>query len=108
MSVEIGKVKGTYTFKAVLNKITGQESLGYDMNDIYKISVSVEMPGKLKAYSEGEAADNKVVFKIKDLSKENEIYAESTTGSSIPALIVTVLIVGGIAAVFFMRKKKSR
>ena len=107
-SVEISKVKGTYSFKAVLNKITGEEALGYDMNDIYKISVSVEMPGKLKAYSDGGEADGgKVVFNIKDLGKENEIYAESTTGSSLPALIVTVLIVGGIATVFFMRKKKS-
>ena len=106
-SVEIIKEKKKCTFNAVLNKITGEGDIGFDPNEMLKVSVSVELPGKIKAYSDGSVSGSKVTFDIKDVSKENEIYAESETGSALPAVIGTVVIIGGIVAVIMMRRKKK-
>ena len=48
-SVEITKDGSKYVFDAVLNKVEGQVQ-GYDMSDVFKVSISVEMPAKISAY----------------------------------------------------------
>ena len=51
-SVKITKDGSRYVFDAVLNKVEGQIQ-GYDMSDIIKVSISVEMPAKISAYKNG-------------------------------------------------------
>ena len=50
-SVEITKDGSKYVFDAVLNKVEGQVQ-GYDMSDVFKVSISVEMPAKISALFE--------------------------------------------------------
>ena len=57
-SVEIKKDGSKYIFDAVLNKAEGQVQ-GYDLSDIFKASISVEMPAKVTAYKNGTVDGNK-------------------------------------------------
>ncbi len=104
-SVEIKKDRSKYSFHAVLNSVEG-ESFGYDISEVLKVTVTVEMPGKITAYKGGTVSDNVITFDISDLSEETELYVESKTGSALPAVIGTVVILGGIAAFIFLRKKR--
>ena len=104
-TVEIKKDRSKYSFHAVLNSVEG-ESFGYDISEVFKITISVEMPGKITAYKGGTVNDNVITFDISDLSEETELYVESKTGSALPAVIGTVVILGGIAAFIFLRKKR--
>jgi len=104
-TVEIKKDRSKYSFHAVLNSVEG-ESFGYDISEVLKVTVTVEMPGKITAYKGGTVNGNVVKFDISDLSEETELYVESKTGSALPAVIGTVVILGGIAAFIFLRKKR--
>ena len=104
-SVEIRYDRSKFSFHAVLNAIEG-ESFGYNLGEVIRIVVTVELPGRITAYSGDLVDDNKVVFDIADLTKETELHAESKTGSSLPAVIVTAVVIAGVAAFVFLRKRK--
>ena len=104
-SVEIKKDGSKYVFDAVINPLIGDLD-GTDMSDIFKVSISVEMPAKVTAYKNGTVDGNKVTFDISDMSKEIELYAECKTASKIPAIIGIVLAVGAVAAFIVLKKRK--
>ena len=104
-SVEIKKDGSKYVFNAILNPLTGDID-GTDMSDIFKVSMSVEMPAKVTAYKNGTVDGNKVTFDLSDMSKEIELYAECKTASKAPAIIGIVLAVGAVAAFIMLKKRK--
>ena len=104
-SVEIKKDGGKYIFDAVLNKVEGQVQ-GYDMSDIFKVSISVEMPAKVTAYKNGTVDGNKVTFDLSDMSAETELYAECKTASVVPVIICGILVVASLAAFIVLKKRK--
>ena len=104
-SVEIKKDGSKYIFDAVLNPLAGDVS-GYDMSDIFKVSISVEMPAKITAYKNGTVDGNKITFDLSDMSKETELYAECKTASIVPVVICGILVVASLVAFFVLRKRK--
>lgn len=104
-SVAVQKEGGKYIFSAVLNRIGG-EVQGYSMKDIFKMSVSVEMPGKVTAYKNGTVNGNKVTFDLSDMSEETELYAECKEVSKVPAIIGIVLAVVAVVVFIILKKKK--
>ncbi len=104
-SVEIKKDGSKYVFDAVLNPLTGDVS-GYDMSDIFKVSISAEMPAKITAYKNGTVDGNRVTFDLSDMSEETELYAECKITSKAPAIIGLVLAVGAVVAFVVLRKRK--
>lgn len=104
-SVEIKKDGSKYVFSAVLNKAEGQVQ-GYDLSDIFKVSVSVEMPAKVTAYKNGTVDGNKVTFDLSDLNEETELYAECKVTSKVPAFIGLGLAVVAVVAFIVLRKRK--
>ena len=104
-SVEIKKDGGKYIFDAVLNKVEGQVQ-GYDMSDIFKVSISVEMPAKVTAYKNGTVDGNKVTFDLSDMSAETELYAECKTASVVPVIICGILVVASLVAFIVLKKRK--
>ena len=104
-SVEITKDGSKYVFDAVLNKVEGQVQ-GYDVSDVFKVSISVEMPAKISAYKNGTVDGKKITFDVSDLSEELELYAECKTASVVPVVICGVLVIASIVAFFVIRKRK--
>ena len=104
-SVEIKKDGGKYIFDAVLNKVEGQVQ-GYDMSDIFKVSISVEMPAKVTAYKNGTVDGNKVTFDLSDMSAETELYAECKTASVVPVIVCGILVVASLVAFIVLKKRK--
>lgn len=104
-SVKIKKDGGKYIFDAVLNKVEGQVQ-GYDMSDIFKVSISVEMPAKVTAYKNGTVDGNKVTFDLSNMSEETELYAECKTASVVPVIICGILVVASLAAFIVLKKRK--
>lgn len=106
-SVDIEKSGSKYTFHAVLNALPGQTE-GYDMSDVLKASITVEMPGKVTDCKGGAAEDNKVVFDLSDMSHETELYAESKTTSAVPFIIIGagVAVIAAVAIIFLRKKRK--
>lgn len=104
-SVEITKDGSRYVFDAVLNKVEGQIQ-GYDMSDVFKVSISVEMPAKISAYKNGTVDGKKITFDLSDMSEELELYAECKTASVVPVIICGVLVVASIVAFIVIRKRK--
>ena len=68
-SVNIEKNGGifysSYTFAAVLNPQNG-EGLDYDLNETFKVTLTVEMPTEITGAKGGTVEGNKVVFDIAD------------------------------------------
>ena len=104
-SVKIKKDGSKYIFDAVLNKVEGQVQ-GYDMSDIFKVSISVEMPAKVTAYKNGTVDGNKVTFDLSDMSAETELYAECKTASVVPVIVCGILVVASLVAFIVLKKRK--
>lgn len=104
-SVEITKDGSKYVFDAVLKPLEGDYQ-GYEMSDIFKVSVSVEMPAKISAYKNGTVDGNKITFDLSDMSEELELYAECKTASIAPVIICGVLVLGCVVAFIVIRKRK--
>lgn len=109
-SVSIEKDSGifqsTYTFHAVLNA-QSNENADYDMNDTFKVTLSVEMPSEITDSKGGTAEGNKVVFDIADITESQELSAtceENHTGAVIGITLAIVALVVGL--VFFFKSKK--
>ena len=104
-----GLFKTDYSFHAELNEQKNEESSMYDFNDIFKVSVSIEMPGEITEYRGGELSENKVVYDLQDLTKSNELYVSSQAVNTaavvtVIAVVIVIMAVGVIAAI--KNKKK--
>ncbi len=109
-SVSIEKDSGifqsTYTFHAVLNA-QNNENADYDMNDTFKVTLSVEMPCEITDAKGGTAEGNKIVFDIADITESQELSAsceENHTGAVIGITLAVVALVVGL--VFFFKSRK--
>lgn len=109
-SVSIEKGSGifqsTYTFHAVLNA-QSNENADYDMNDTFKVTLSVEMPCEITDSKGGTAEGNKIVFDIADITESQELSAtceENHTGAVIGITLAVVALVVGL--VFLFKSKK--
>lgn len=98
--------QSTYTFHAVLNA-QSNENADYDMNDTFKVTLSVEMPCEITDSKGGTAEGNKIVFDIADITESQELSAtceENHTGVVIGITLAVVALVVGL--VFFFKSKK--
>lgn len=109
-SVNIEKNSGlfysSYTFNAVMNP-QSNEGLEYDMNDTFKVTLSVEMPSEITDAKGGTIEGNKVTFDIADITEGQEIAAtceENNTAVVIGIALVLVAVVAGL--ICFVKFKK--
>ena len=109
-SVDIEKNSGifysSYTFAAVMNPQNG-EGLEYDLNDTFKVTLSVEMPAEITNAKGGTVEGNKVTFDIADITESQELAAtceENNTGVVIGIVVGLVVLVAGM--VFLFKSKK--
>lgn len=109
-SVSIEKDSGifqsTYTFHAVLNALNN-ENADYDMNDTFKVTLSVEMPCEITDSKGSTAEGNKIVFDIADITESQELSAtceENHIGAVIGITLAIVALVVGL--VFLFKSKK--
>ena len=109
-SVSIEKDSGifqsTYSFHAVLNA-QSNENADYDMNDTFKVTLSVEMPCEITDAKGGTAEGNKIIFDIADITESQELSAtceENHTGAVIGITLAVVALVVGL--VFFFKSRK--
>ena len=109
-SVNIEKTDGilesVYTFSVVLNP-QSSEGLDYDLNEIFKVTLSVEMPAKITDSKGGTVEGNKVVFDVADISESQELAAtcrDTNIGVLIALILIAILIVIGL--VFSFKSKK--
>lgn len=109
-SVSIEKDSGifqsTYSFHAVLNA-QSNENPDYDMNDTFKVTLSVEMPCEITDAKGGTTEGNKIVFDVADITESQELSAtceENHTGAVIGITLAVVALVVGL--VFLFKSKK--
>lgn len=96
----------SYTFNAVLNPQNG-EGLDYDLNDTFKVTLSVEMPAEITGFKGGTVDGNKIVFDIADITESQELAAtceENNTGVVIGIVIGLVVLVAGMVCLFKFKK----
>lgn len=110
-SVKIDRNRGifysSYTFKAVLNpqKAEGEE---YDPNEAFKVTLSVEMPGRITGAKGGTPDGNKIVFDIADITESQELAAaseENHNGVVIGMVVGLVVLAGGLFCVVKLKRK---
>ena len=104
-SVKIEKDGSKYVFDAVMNA-ADNEIEGYVLSDVLKFSITVEMPAKISAYKNGKVDGKKIVFDNLDLSRDNEMYAECSVSSPVPAIVGIVLAVGAVVAFVILKRRK--
>ena len=109
-SVSIEKDSGifqsTYSFHAVLNA-QSNENADYDMNDTFKVTLSVEMPCEITDAKGGTAEGNKIIFDIADITESQELSAtceENHTGAVIGITLAIVALVVGLVSLFKSKK----
>lgn len=110
-SVEIEKNSGifynTYTFKAVMNPQPKDNGSDYAPNDIYKVTVSVELPSDITQAKDGKVDGNKVVFEIEDITAANELAATAESNNiGVVIGIIAVLIIVFAVVVFLVKRQK--
>ena len=109
-SVNIEKNGGifysSYTFAAVLNPQNG-DGLDYDLNETFKVTLTVEMPTEITGAKGGTVEGNKVVFDIADITATQELAAtceENNTGLVIGIVIGLVILVAGAMCLIKFKK----
>ena len=109
-SVNIEKNGGifysSYTFVAVLNPQNG-DGLDYDLNETFKVTLTVEMPTEITGAKGGTVEGNKVVFDIADITATQELAAtceENNTGLVIGIVIGLVVLVAGAVCLIKFKK----
>ena len=105
-SVSVEKDGSKYIFHAVVNKFGGQIQ-GYDVSDIFRIGITVEMPASIRTYMNGKVEGKKITFDLSDMSKETELYAECKVASVVPIIVCGVIAAGCLAAFFVLKRKKK-
>lgn len=109
-SVNIEKNGGifysSYTFAAVLNPQNG-DGLDYDLNETFKVTLTVEMPTEITGAKGGTVEGNKVVFDIADITATQELAAtceENNTGLVIGIVIGLIVLVAGAVCLIKFKK----
>lgn len=109
-SVNIEKNSGifysSYTFNAVMNP-QSNDGLDYDMNDAFKVTLTVEMPDEITQSKGGKVEGNKITFDIADVTESQELAATcetNNTGVVIGIVIGLVIIVAGIFCLIKFKK----
>jgi hypothetical protein len=79
----------------------------YDMNEAFKVTLTVEMPEEITQTKGGTAEGNKITFDIDDITESQEIVAacESTNTGVIIGIVIglVVLVVGFVCFVKFKK-----
>ena len=81
--------------------------LDYNMNDVFKITLTVEMPGEITQFKNGKAEGNKITFDIADITESQEFAAtceSNNTGVVIGIVVGLVVLVAGLFC--FIKFKK--
>ena len=108
-SVEIEKNAGlfytNYTFNAKMNPMP--TSAEYDVNDMMKLSVTLEMPEDVAQTSGGTVEGKKVTFNIDDLTNETELSATCEANNYVVIVGIVVALVLVLCLFFFLTKKKD-
>ena len=109
-SVNIEKNGGifysSYTFAAVLNPQNG-DGLDYDLNETFRVTLTVEMPTEITSAKGGTVEGNKVVFDIADITESQELAAtceENNTGLVI-GIVIGLVVLAGVMVFLFKHKK---
>ena len=109
-SVDIEKNSGlfysSYTFNAVLAPQNG-DGLEYDLNEMFKVTLSVEMPAEITGTKGGTAEGNKVIFDIADITEPQELAATcetNNTGLVIGIAIGLVVLMAGLVCLLKHKK----
>ena len=104
-SVEIKKDGSKYIFTAVPNVIGGSMS-GYDVEELFKADMTLEMPGKITAYKNGKVDGKTITFDLSKMTDEDEMYAECKIPSMVPAFIGIGLAAAAAVAFIVLKKRK--
>ena len=97
----------TYTFKAVMNPQPKDSKSGYATNDVFKVTVSVEMPSEITQAKDGTVDGNKVTFEIKDITEANELAATAESNNiGVVIGIIAVLVIVFAVVVFLVKRQK--
>ena len=109
-SVNIEKNSGifysSYTFNAVMNP-QSNDGLDYDMNEAFKVTLTVEMPEEITQSKGGKVEGNKITFDIADVTESQEFAATcetNNTGVVIGIVVGLVVIVAGIFCLIKFKK----
>jgi len=109
-SVNIEKNSGifysSYTFNAVMNP-QSNEGLDYDMNDAFKVTLTVEMPFKITGTKGGTVDGNTVSFNIADITESQEITATCEENNTTVIIGITLIFIAIVAGAFcFIKSRK--
>ena len=108
-TVEIEKKSGifysVYSFNVVLNP-QAEEQNGQNINDLYKLILTVEMPNKITQSKNGKTEENKAEFEISDLTKATEFAAVSEV-NHYGVIIGIIAVLVAVAVVFAIIAKKK-
>lgn len=108
--VKIEKSSGIFTsayrFHAVMNPQSGEVE-GYDVDDLFKVTLTVEMPEKITESKGGAVDGNKIVYDLNNLGEDTELYAVSESNNiTLILCLVIVLVVIAVGAFVLMKRKK--
>lgn len=96
-----------YTFQAIMNPQPNETGTGYSSNDIFKVTVTVEMPVEIKQAQGGTIDGNKVTFDIKDITEANELTVTAESFNIGAVVGIAVAIVAIILVVLLLMKRKK-
>lgn len=106
--VEIDRSKGifynVYSFKAVLNPQKNTDD--YSINDVFRVTLSVELPDEVDYQNGGVTDGNTVTYEIKDITQSVEYSAmcESYNYGVIIGIIVFLVVALGVF-IFIVKRK---
>lgn len=83
-------------YKNEFNEETEGE-VEYDLGNIYRFSLSVEMPGNIVSHSEGSINGNIITFNVTDVSQKQDIFVTSQTDNDY--IIYTAIGILGLLAI---------
>lgn len=109
-SVNIEKNSGifysSYTFNAVLNP-QSSDGLDFDLNEAFKVTLSVEMPGEISSTKGGKVDGNQVVFDIADITERQELTATCEENNTVVVVGIAIgLILLAVCAFCLIKFKK--
>ncbi len=103
-----GFFANNYHFHLTINP--QEDTDAYNAKDMFRVTISVEMPNAITETVGGTSEGNKVTFDIKDVTQEQEISAvsESVNSSSIVAVVAGGVLVLCIFAGVYLKISKKK
>ena len=83
------------------------ESSDYDVNDTFKVTLTVEMPDEITQTKGGKIDGNKVVFDIADITESQELAATCETNNTSIVIGIVIGLVAVLAGLFCIIKFKK-